>query len=430
MDTLRFARDNYRRYRKTYRLCTVSIFISVFLILFFCSVFRGSEYIIRNEIERNHELRELKIFSQSSDPENSSGLPAFTVADARQLTASNRVRGITVQDRADVPFVRCTIAGLEIDPPMYLDGFLPELDTFPEALVTAEKKADPAFRPILAGRDLAPGDTDVCLLNEASAYMAGIRDLSSLVGQEVILTADSGESIALTVAGVYAQELAGNYHVDPDTAAFLTDDGLFSVFPETILITADTVSRINGCDGFTEITVSAESPQAAMELGDMLKSRYSSRIRCDSDSISKVLEYLRLFSLIFLVIGILTLVLSVLNLAAGTVVTAEKRKKWFALQSVLGFTRSSVTGSFVLENTFAVIRGTVSGLVCVFLFDLAAWRVLCSVYGEYFSGDFTVFMPPPFTVLILLTVITAFVLFISWLVSSRIRHLDPVAELA
>lgn len=59
---------------------------------------------------------------------------------------------------------------------------------------------------------------------------------------------------------------------------------------------------------------------------------------------------------------------TLLNLHSTTLMTAEKRKKWFALQYTLGFKKSQVVFCYLLEIAITVLRGFVYGIVGVFAY--------------------------------------------------------------
>lgn len=436
---IKLAYSNLKKYKKTYRICTICIIISTFMILFFLSLFQGCNYIVNNELQKIYEFREITILSNQALSENDQikGEKNFTLSDINLLKDSDKIKSFTIMLRTEIPILRCFIDNIEIAPPDYLTGINVNYDTFSNARVESCKIEDNKFAPIIAGRDFVQGDKNCAIIDESSAYMYGVQKIEDIINKQIHIYVDENRKIDVNIIGVYSSHLGSNLFSEELTnSQFYTPDGLLDISSEYILLSSDVVFSINNeseymqsITDFSEITVAVSDISATIDIFELLSTRYDNQINCDAESINNSLEYLRLFSNVFIFLGFLLLLLTAFNIYSVIILTAEKRKKWFCLQNVLGFRKKQISLCYIFEISFAVLKGYTICIMGITVLCFVLNKIIIDVYSEYMSGNTVIFLPPIAASIFLLLFIFLFILMISIIITNRIYKLDVIKTL-
>jgi len=432
---LALALANLKRYKRIFKSSTISIVISVFLILFFYSLHSGFEVIIENEIAKNHSFKQISILADKEDTDVMDNKKFFSISDVQLLKHLKDVKSVSINNRFSSPILSCEIDGLYIEHPDYLIGSNVQYSTFSWAQTEWHKGEDASFSEMVAGRNFQNGDINSCIIEESSVSMLGLKEVEEIIGKTLCLALYNGEKVQIDIIGVYSKELGGNPDIEFGESLFYTEDGLLSIGAESIILSYDVVEKLNAASGissteYSDITLSMADLNSTLSIFNTLTSKYYNQMVCDSDAINKALDYLKLFSNIFVFLGILLLMLSAFNISSTVMMVAENRKKWFALQNIVGFRKQQVAFCYIFEILFTVIKGFLVGTIIVALLAILLFGLINNMFPILNNISISAFLPSLEVWFILFSVLLLFVLLISFGVTKRIKRIDVIKTLA
>jgi ABC-type antimicrobial peptide transport system permease subunit len=432
-----------KRHKRIYRACTVSIAISTVLVLFFLSLHNGIGALVDNELKRQPEFREVEIlpFTFSNDPrEASSRKELFSAGDFDILTQTNSIKSITVKYRVE-NIASCFLDDVEVlGAPDWLDGLDVGYDTFSLSRVESEKTKNESFSEIVAGRDFEKSDTNVCLIDEGSVYWADIKNPTELVGKTLRIVHNSGEELEATIIGVYSQNLSGNAFIEPPDGSEVyyeyddpEDEGKIEIFLESMLFSSDVIKRAQELSalepdslGYLNILLSMPDLESTVQVHKILQERYANELICALADIYEVIDYLKLLSNMFVFLGAILLVLSLFNLYSTIMMTTEKKKKWFALQSIVGFERHQISLCYIIEIILAVFKGFVLGLLCVFILCAVVSLGVSEIFGTTLVAHANAFLPPPLACILVAGILLFSLALLSIVITREISNIDEI----
>ena len=259
---------------------------------------------------------------------------------------------------------------------------------------------------LIAGRDLAPGDTLGVVLSEPAARLldATIGDTVTLVGRLDPQTVTASVGRRLVVRG---------------TVRWLYDyRGQASV--GTVLAVMQRLARDRSTDRASVLLVKARQDEAVPALAARLRARFPQlEVNSVADLVVHFRERLVYFRQLSYVLGAMSLVVTVLLIATLLTITVNERLGEIATLRAIGISRATVVGQTLAEGTALTVLGAGLGV----MLGLVTARYLDAILTSFpgLPADFSFFVPRADTVsfaaLVLLTTGTLAGLYPAWLAS-------------
>ena len=426
---------NQKKQKKDYRFLTLAIFASTAIILLFFTLQHGGYQFIQNELRRNIWANDVLVFFGSMEESTEATTRNYyfiSFNELEEIRSNYPVKSIVIEHRTNDVDFRLFLNDLEISPPSEsLRGIEKDYDTFSYTDIQYRKRINADFDPLIYGRTFTPDDESVAIIDENSARMLDFDTVCEAIGQEFVFLSSGNEEMTVTIIGVYASEL-GPANGLWDEIFFETPhysiEGLRDILSDSILVSSDVINFLNRNVEYSisSILFSGEDFEAALALYESLSRRFDYNILSEAEFIITTFENISLFTRIFGLIGIVLLLLAFLNLYTITLLNAQKRKKWFALQNILGFRTEEIWISYTFETVITVFKGFLMALFTIFIMIL-----LFNLIEEYFLLDFVIndlifFGSLSFVALLLLFAILIFVIFIGLMFNIKLKKMDAI----
>ena len=427
---------NQKKQKKDYRFFTLAIFASTAIVLLFFTLQHGGYQFIQMELRRNVWVNDVSVFFGITDEhptliEESADFISFNELEV--LRQNYAIKSIVIEHRtSDVNF-RLFFNTMEVEPPsQWMSGIDTDYDTFSYTSIRYQKLINADFEPLINGRTFTSKDERVAIIDENSARMLGFDTAREVVDQEFVFLSENDEEITVTIIGVYASEL-GPMGQLWDEVFFETPhyslDGLRNILSDSILVSSDVIEFLNRDEeaSVSSILFSGEDFERSLELYESLNRRFDhNNILSEAEFIVTTFENISLFTRVFGSIGVILLLLSFLNLYTIALLNAQKRKKWFALQTILGFKTVEIWLSYTFETVITVLKGFLLALatnfIIVLLFNLIAEHFLL----EFVANGMMIFRSLSFVALVLFGVVLIFLTFIGLLFNIKLKKMNVI----
>lgn len=424
---------NQKKQKKDYHFFTLAVFASTMIILLFFTLQRGGYNIIQNELRRNIWVNDVSIYFESAEKNYSSGERSFRLSygDIEKIVQDYEVKSVVIEHRTKDTNFRMFLDQIEVETPLeWISGINVNFDTFSYTKIQYGKRTDVDFIPIIYGRSFITGDREVAIIDENSARMLNVNTIEQILGQEIVFQREDGEEVSTTIIGIYAAELGPAGQQWSDITLHYGLSGLRSIHSESILVSSDIINFLykNRESTVSSIVFSVKDFGVALELYEILSNRFGYKISSEAEFITTTFVNISLFLGVFGLIGIILLLLSFLNLYTIALLNAQKRKKWFVLQNILGFRIREIWMSYTFETLITLFKGFFLALLTNFAIIL-----LLNLMVEYFF-DFVpyglMFFESFFIVaLLLFSVVLVYVIIIGLVFNIKLKKINIIQEL-
>lgn len=425
---------NREKRRKEYWFLTLAIFASITIILFFFTLRIGGYQLIESELRRNTWANDVLMFpglldNHSNLPNSREDFTYFCIIE--EIKRDYAISSIVVEHRKNDIDFRVYFDDKEFSPPFeFLKGIDVHYETFSYTSIQYREQKDDEFETIIYGRVFVPGDKRVAVIDENTARMLDFDRMEEIVGQEFLFLNEGAEKIAVKIIGVYSSELGPTSQLLEESILrkpLYCSEGLRDIFLNSIIVSSDVICSLNRNSESTvsSILFSGENFEAALKLYTTLSLMTNYQISSEAEFIVSAFENMSLFASLFGLIGIILLILSFLNLYTIALLNAEKRKKWFALQNILGFEIKHIWIVYVSEIAINIFKGFVLAvtlcIVSIFLFDVIVENLL------NFTFDSLILLKAMFGMAILLLfIVLLFIGIVALVFNVKLRKLNVI----
>lgn len=232
---------------------------------------------------------------------------------------------------------------------------------------------------VVAGADLAPGDTTGLLLSAAAAALLGgarVGDTVTLAGRLDPQIAAAGEDRALVVRGTV--EWLYDYRGQPSVGA--------------VLPVMQRLARQPAGDPASLVLVRARSDSAVAALVDRLRARYPAlEVNSVVELVAQARRRLTYFTQLSHVLGAMSLVVTVLLIGTLLTITVNERLGEIATLRAIGIGRATVVRQVLAEGIALTVIGSGLGV----LLGLATARYLDAILTSFpgLPAAFSFFVP-------------------------------------
>ena len=468
-DFLDFCYHNYHNHKKQYRILSVSVGIGVFLMLFFGAISHGSRALLVEEIMRDPELYQIAIIPLNRDyveeVNNRYGsVKGVTDQDYSKYYEAEQVLPLVTPLTADSIIVKyraedvvaCSIERAPFaspDYPYYYDEFdsdgyaklfpssnLNCVDTSYSTFDVALCRSKGVDNPIIAGRDFLSTDHYSLLIDRISAWQMGFRspeEMEDVLGVKVSFTSANGNMVTAEIVGVYDAVLnydnvvrgeASGVEFDKQFSESYTpiriSGELMEANSNSFLGTKDIADALNGTEtSYYEIRTSFSDLEVVLSSFYVLYDKMGENVSCYAERIAEALDRMKMLGRILILSGGGLLILTLINLISLIIVTYEFRKKWFAIQCVLGISLKKLSLGFFCEVGMAVLAGAFPGMILSILGCLSLNICTHLIYSQYRGGE-NVFFPEISTVVIVLCIFSLFFAVTGFIIKKRFQKLN------
>lgn len=381
---------------KVYKLCIISMIISIVLIGSFASIYHGFRIIIENELERGYEKKELVVYEKDYSGTLEGELTKFSHAQLDALLKKSDVDSIVKEYYYDVDVESFFLENYNIKPPSYVRGVDCRYATFTNARIQSEMMGCSEDSYIVAGRDFEEKDKKVVLLSEKSVLAMGIREIQEVVGKKIRIKVGDN-TVVVEVVGIFAKPFA-NIGLSEDIV-FRDEEDRYSVaMEEGAIFSSDVIEKIHSfakekqnTEISTSIRISSTSMEGIKRVYDYLSSTIYNGMYCDAALMHNFQLYIRLFTNGFVIIGMVLFLLALYNLYGIMLLVFEKRKKWFAIQKILGFTSFDISICFVFEILWTQLISICIGVAITKLVSMIFEKIVQNEYAKVANSTLFVF---------------------------------------
>jgi len=429
---------NQKKQNKKYRFFTWSIFTTTWSILLFFTLQSGGYRMIQNELRRNTRFNDVTVHFTLPIEENhlTRDFKFLDFSNLNELNQTFSLESFVVEYRTkDVEF-SLYLGEMALLPPFELRGFNVEHDTFSYTQISYNQQQNPYFNTIIYGQDFSLGNERVAIMDINSARMLGLNHTSEIIGKVITFIIPNNEEIEVQVIGIYAPQLGPVGQLMEDSFfenRFYTTEGLRDIFSDSILVSADVVKWLNRDESLYDSIVlaqlSATNLETALSLYETLDLNFDNHLSSEAEAVTSILRNISIFTFIFGIIGIVLFVLSLLNVCTIAMLNAEKRKKWFSLQVIMGFKSQDIWLAYAVEIVVTMGKGFVMAMVAnfliVLLLNFMSQRML---HGFILDGSL-LFESSFIISLLLFSAIFLFVAFIGFIFNLKLKKMDTITIL-
>lgn len=425
-DKIGISLRNVWRNFKNYRMCMVSIIISICVMGCFISVYEGTKVLVEKALQSNYERRQLEIYVGCSPDLDTDGWMQFTKTDIESLKSWENVQDVIVEYRCDIIPDAMSIGKMQISPPDYLQGVEQEFSSFTQAQIDSEVSSRQDTSYIVEGRDLKKEDTMAVILDENSVLDMGIKDYKSIVGKWLNVKF-SKKNYKAKIVGIYSNALSPNALNDDATVVY-DEENRISAGMHSAIFSKDVIVSINQDNAqpteVSSIIVSSYNIEGILDVYEKLSSSIKNEIYCDAELMSRFQLYIKFFTSSFAVIGIVLFFFALYELYGIMRIVLEKRKKWFCIQRILGFTTKEITECYMIELATVELIGVTTGLFIMLIMDCLMNYMAKQYYGYLLNNTSNIFTVPIVFLFWIVIVSFLFVFLMGMLSKREIRKVD------
>lgn len=395
-DKIGISLRNVWRNFKNYRMCIVSIVISICIMGCFISVYEGTKILVEKALQSDYEKRQLEIYVGCSPDLDTNGWMQFTKTDIESLKNWENVQDVVVEYRCDIIPDAMSIGKMQISPADYLQGVDQEFSSFTQAQIDSELSSKQDASYIVEGRDLRKEDTMAVILDENSVLDMGIKDYKSIVGKWLNVKF-SKKNYKAKIVGIYSNALSLNA-IKEEARVVYDEENRISAGMHSAIFSKDVIVSINQDNEqpteISSIIVSSSNIEGILGVYENLSNSIKNGIYCDAELMSRFQLYMKFFTSSFAVIGIVLFFFALYELYGIMRIVLEKRKKWFCIQRILGFTAKEITECYMIELAVVEFIGVATGLFVMFLIDCVMNCVAKQYYGYLLHNTSNIFTVP------------------------------------
>lgn len=409
---LKMIRNNKSRF-----ICTVlGVSITVFILLVGLYYFRISKTVIEDNVnsaisERQLVVKQIGIPLVEYFDTGEEMIPSYSEISEKDRLAiytASGVEAVCVQyNIGDEWTVIVDNQKIQLKDVLAVDT---DYDTFSKALVDSCKREQSNFTDIVAGRDFSETSEKEVLLDEA--FCAAIQwKPEEAVGKEIVVEIPNGENIEVRVVGVYSKNLSGWRNTSlEDIDGMLLYEGE-NMFENGMLFRLDFLQSIPGpakkeWKNPCAITCSMENTDNIEEFCAKLKDDYQLNPQSDYMDYYDQLEKQKEFTDVFIVIGILLGILSLILLINTISINVHQQKRFLALLSLLGYKKGKICQYYALQSFSYGMIGAVVGAIGAYVVTTFLGLRLYSGLSSFGFTSKSLLMPVTYVLATVLLVAT------------------------
>lgn len=439
-DIWEFSKINYRNNKKIYRILSFSIGMSIFMILSFVGLIDGANQMAKNFLIQDSDSQKIIIYQDdlnSDDVQNAEiRYPMIKYNNISEICKKIKPNSLSVVYYCDkLEDYRISIDEKDIEESMDdIKGVDPAYNTFDNI---SELHTQNNIK-ILAGKDFGMNDNKSALLESGVVYRMGYDDPKDIIGKSIEFISNE-ENLKVKIIGVYSvPELRkwsdgknDYFYSEKEYKESCQSLELDTLNDDDIVVSMDVIQALNknlSEDDFYSITITQDDVESIANTYEWLKQHYSNEIDCDIQSIYESVNYIRTFGIMFIIAGSVLALIAMTNIVSVVILTSESRKKWFAIQKVIGFSNQRLTVGYLMEIGQGLMRAITISISFVYIMGFFVSQIIYRAQEEE-SGVLIWFFPKIYATLETIGVVIVFVFGLSILIGKTIEKINIIDTL-
>lgn len=439
-DLWKLSRKNYHNHKKIYRVLSFSIGMSLFMILLFLALSKGCNQMIKQSFESMPDAQKVIIYQYDQKTADESladkEKPMIKYEDISKIYKNVNPHGLSVDYYLEDPETyKVKVADILLEDGVEnIRGVDASYDTFCGETNHQEKDQI----KIVAGRDLKSNNENSALIESGVAYGAGCDNPEEMIGKTIEFSKAS-ETLQVKIVGVYEMPELRRWG-DGEQEYIYTEEEykencqeleMSDLDDSDIVLSLHAIQELNknkSMDEFYSVEIAQNDTSKIINTYNWIEKRYGNEIDCDIKSMNDTMDYMQTFAMAFVVAGIVLMIIAMTNMISVIMLTSESRKKWFAIQKIIGFSNKQLSFGYVLELVCALFRPLVASIGAIYILGFLFSKIITSTMEEELSGNIW-FLPPLQSVFGVVCAVLLFVVIIYWIAMKRMQKIDIVDTL-